>query len=207
MRVAFANAKTTPIFLTKILAYMLYIAHLELCSRSAYAMVCTPHFFFSLPKIEWLKAIFFFASKNWKIEDWKQSSLRRPSLAFHIFDISSRTISWIEVKLSRRHCSNINSELLISFRSDIQDGRHGGHLEILKTLPPKPKVQLGWNLVRGIVATWRFRIAKIVPFRCPRWPQWRPSWNSSNDIFSQTRSPIELKLDGWHHSDTEIQKC
>ena len=31
----------------------------------------------------------------------------RPSLAFHIFDISSRTISWIELKLSRRHCGNM----------------------------------------------------------------------------------------------------
>ena len=28
------------------------------------------------------------------------SSVRRPSLAFHIFDISSRFISWIELKLS-----------------------------------------------------------------------------------------------------------
>ena len=66
-------------------------------------------------------------------------------------------------------------------------------------------VGLSWNLVGGIVATWRFRIAKIVPFRCPRWPPWRPSWNSSNDISSQTVSPIELKLDRRHHSDTEIQ--
>ena len=53
----------------------------------------------------------------------------RPSLAFHSFDISSRTISWIELKLSRRHCG---------------------------------------------VATWRFRIAKTVPFLYPR--------NSSNDF-------------------------
>ena len=31
------------------------------------------------------------------------------------------------------------SELLKSFRSDIQDGRHGGHIEILQmTSPPKP---------------------------------------------------------------------
>ena len=32
-----------------------------------------------------------------------------------------------------------DSELLKLFRSDIQDGRHGGYLEILQTLsPPKP---------------------------------------------------------------------
>ena len=58
----------------------------------------------------------------------------------------------------------------------------------------------------GITVTQRFRIAKIVPFRYPRWPPWGPSWNSSNDI-SQTMSPIELKLDGRHHSVTKIQNC
>ena len=34
-------------------------------------------------------------------------SVVRPSLAFHIFDISSRTVSWIELKLSGRHCGNM----------------------------------------------------------------------------------------------------
>ena len=33
-----------------------------------------------------------------------------PSLAFHIFNISSRTISWIEPKLSGRHCGNMESQ-------------------------------------------------------------------------------------------------
>ena len=46
------------------------------------------------------------------------------------------------------------------FRSDIQVGRHGGHLEILQI-----------------------------------------------DISSQTVGWIEPKLDGKHHSDTEIQNC
>ena len=54
-----------------------YFAHLELCSRSAYAMACCP------------------------------SSVRRPSLAFHIFDISSRTISWVKLKLRGKHCGNM----------------------------------------------------------------------------------------------------
>ena len=31
----------------------------------------------------------------------------RPLLAFHIFDISSGTISWIELKLSGRHYGNM----------------------------------------------------------------------------------------------------
>ena len=61
-------------------------------------------------------------------------SVSRPSLAFPIIDISSRTINWIELKLSVRHC-----------------GRHGSHLE-----------------------TQKFRIAKILPFRYPRWLPWLP---------------------------------
>ena len=64
-------------------------------------------------------------------------------------------------------------------------------------------VGLSWNLVGGIVVTWRSRIAKILPFRYPRWP---PIWNSSNDI-SQAVSQIEPKLDGTVHSGTEIQNC
>ena len=116
-----------------------------------------------------------------------------------------------------------DSKLLKSFRSDVQDGRHGGHPEILQTTSPlKPYVRLSWNLMGGITVTqrfkiaksfhsdiqetwweasqwFRFKIAKIVPFRYP-------SWNLSN-ISSQTLSPIVLKLDGWHHSDTEIQNC
>ena len=31
----------------------------------------------------------------------------RPLLTFHIFDISSRAISWIELKLSGSHCGNM----------------------------------------------------------------------------------------------------
>ena len=56
----------------------------------------------------------------------------------------------------------------------------------------------------GITVTQRFKIAKIVPFRCPR--RW-PSWNNSNNICSQTLSQIELKPDGRHHSDTENKNC
>ena len=66
-------------------------------------------------------------------------------------------------------------------------------------------IRLSWNLMRSIGATQRFRIAKIVPFRYPRWLPWHPSWNSSNDISSQTVSRIEPKLDGRHHSDTDSE--
>ena len=55
-------------------------------SRSAHAMACCPL-------------------------SVRPSVVRRPSvhpaLAFSIFDISSRTISWIELKLSVRHCGNM----------------------------------------------------------------------------------------------------
>ena len=77
----------------------------------------------------------------------------------------------------------------------------GGHLEILQTTlllnPWKPYVRKSWNLLGGITVTQRFRIAKIILFRYPRW--W-PAWNSSNDISSQSLSQIESKLDGRHHS-------
>ena len=56
------------------------LAHLELCSRSAYAMACCP------------------------------SSICRPLLAFHIFNISSQTISWVELKLSEQHFGSMESQ-------------------------------------------------------------------------------------------------
>ena len=91
------------------------------------------------------------------------------------------------------------------FNSDIQDG---GHLEILQTTsPPKPYVRLSRNLMGGIGVAERFKIAKIVPFRYPRWLPWRPFWNSLNYISSQTVSWIEQKLDGRYRSDIEIQNC
>ena len=89
-----------------------------------------------------------------------------------------------------------DSELLKS----IQDGRHGGRLEILQTTSPlKPLVGRSQNLMGGITVTQRFRITNIVPFRYPV--------NSSNDIYSHSVSRIEPKLDGRHESDTDIQKC
>ena len=62
---------------------------------------------------------------------------------------------------------NRDSELLKSFRSGIQDGRHGGNLEILQTTSP-PK---------------------------------QPSWNSSNDISSQTVSPTDYGQQSWNSSN------
>ena len=42
----------------------------------------------------------------------------------------------------------------------LYDGQHGGHLESLQLLSaPEPLVGWSRNLVEGIGATWRFRIA------------------------------------------------
>ena len=59
---------------------------------------------------------------------------------------------------------------------EIQDGRHGRHLEnLFFAFTPKPKSQLTPNLVGGIGVTYRSKIAKIVPIGNPRWPPWPPS--------------------------------
>ena len=63
-------------------------------------------------------------------------------------------------------------------------------------------------------ATWRLRIAKIIPFTYQKWPCTKqPSWSSSNSIF-QTICPLGQSLDGRHqpikpklnslHSDTNV---
>ena len=95
-----------------------------------------------------------------------------------------------------------DSELLRLFRSNIQ----GGHLEILQTTKTVSWIEP--KLDGSITVTQKFRIAKIVPFRYPRWPPRQPSWNSSNDISFKTRlSQTEPKFYGRHWSDIEIQNC
>ena len=80
-------------------------------------------------------------------------------------------------------------ELLKWFCSDVQDGYHGSHLENLQiTSATERKVWLSLNM-GGIGVLWKFRIAKILLFQCPRWP---PSWNASNHFSSQTVSQVEL---------------
>ena len=78
---------------------------------------------------------------------------------FKRYILSNRKSDWAKTwwEASQWHR---DSKLLKPFRSGIQDGRHGGHLEILQT-----------------------------------------------NFSSQTESLIELKLDGRHYSDTEIQNC
>ena len=56
-------------------------------------------------------------------------------------DITSQTISQIEPKRREALDRYRDSELLKWFRSNIQDGYHGGHLEILQTTS-YPKIKL-----------------------------------------------------------------
>ena len=74
---------------------------------------------------------------------------RRPSLAFHIFDISDLVLDWTETCWKALWLHG-DSELLKSFRYDIQNGR-GGHIEILQTTSsPRSFVGLSGNLMGGI---------------------------------------------------------
>ena len=65
-------------------------------------------------------------------------------------------------------------------------------------------VLLGLNLMGDIGVLWKFRIAKNRSVPISKMAA-MASWNSSNHISSQTVSQIELKLDGRHQDDMEIQ--
>ena len=53
---------------------------------------------------------------------------------------------------------------------EIQDGRHGGHLEnLFFASSPEPKSQLTPNMVGSLGVTCRSKIAKIVQIGNPRW--------------------------------------
>ena len=81
----------------------------------------------------------------------------------------------------------VDQKQLKSCRSEIQDGRHGGHLEnLVFASSPEPKGQLTSNLLGSIGVTCRSKIAKIMPIGNPRWPPWPPSWKSIFRFFSWT---------------------
>ena len=71
------------------------------------------------------------------------------------------------------------------------------HVESLQLLSA-PEQYVGWsgNLMEGIGAAWRGRIAKMVPFWYPRWPPWQPSWKSSNHICSRTEVCLSWNMMG-----------
>ena len=72
-------------------------------------------------------------------------------------------------------------------QSDIQDGRHGCHLEnLFFASSPELKGQLTRNLVGSIGVTCRSKIAKIVPIVNPSWLPFRVC---SNDQAQLTGMP------------------
>ena len=98
---------------------------------------------------------------------------------FHFF-------SWNKGRLSWNFIGSIvvtsRSKQLKSFWSEIQESRHGCHLEIhFFASSPEPSGQLTQNLVGSIRITCWWKRAKTVPIRNPRWPPWPLSWKSILD--------------------------
>ena len=54
------------------------------------------------------------------------------------------------------------------------------------------------------MAIWRFRMAKMLPFKYPRWPP-RGGHLEMLQTISHKLCRIDWKLDGRHPSDIEIQ--
>ena len=115
-------------------------------------------------------------------------------------------VSLIELKLDGRYHSDTGIQLKL-FYSDIQDGHHGGLLEILQTTsPPKPYVRLSQKLMGGIIVT---HSELLTSFRSII----QDGQHGGNILKffkqhpSQTISQIEPKLDGRRRSDIEIQNC
>ena len=79
------------------------------------------------------------------------------------------------------------SKIAKIMQSDIQDGRHGSHLEnLFFASSPELKGQLTRNLVGSIGVTCRSKIAKIVPIVNPSWLPFRVC---SNDHAQLTGMP------------------
>ena len=98
-----------------------------------------------------------------------------------------------------RMCINNFSHFHHLHQNCIHDGCHRGHLISLQLLSATEQyVCWSRNLVEGIRAAWRYRIAKMVLFWYPRWPPWQSSWKYSNHVCSGMVGLIELKHDGRH---------
>ena len=84
-----------------------------------------------------------------------------------------------------------------SFQSEIQDGRHGCHLEnLFFASSPELKDQLSRNLVGIIEVTCRSKIAKIVPIGNTRWLPQLPSWKAILNFFSWIEGQLSWNLIG-----------
>ena len=60
-------------------------------------------------------------------------------------------------------------------RTDIQDGRNGGHHENLQTTSAPKRCQIEPKLDGRHLDDMQIRIVKVVPFQYPRWPLWWPA--------------------------------
>ena len=129
------------------------------------------------------------------------------SLAFHFFDISSRTISWIELKLRGCHCGNMKIQNCKN--RSIPISKMATMAAILKFFKRQllPKYKSEWAETWWEASQSHRDSELLKSFGSDIQDGLRPSWNSSDDISSQTLSRIEPKLDGRHQSDTEIQNC
>ena len=86
------------------------------------------------------------ASKHYRVPELLKSfysNIQDMATILKFFKAISQTVGWIEPKLDGKYWSNRDSELLKLLRSNIQDSRHGGHLEILQTTSP-PNSWLDW---------------------------------------------------------------
>ena len=94
----------------------------------------------------------------------------------------------MDSKHSRKHRGDLYiKKKQKSFRSEIQDGRYGGHLGNLSfASSPERKGHLTQNLVESIGVTCRSKIVKIVPIGNPRWPPWR---HLENQFFASSPEP------------------
>ena len=113
------------------------------------------------------------------------SVVRRAASTIVLKAYPSYTLSQLNWYLVDSIGVTCSSKKLKSFRSEIQDGRHGRQIEnLLFASSPEPKSQLTPNLLGSIGMTCRSKIAKIVPIGNPRCPPWQPSWKSIFRFFS-----------------------
>ena len=105
----------------------------------------------------------------------------------------------IDSKFSRNIGVTYRSKIAKDGLSEIQDGRHGGHLENL-FFASEPKGHLTPNLLGSIAETCRSKVAKIVPIENIGWAPWQPSWKSIFR-FSWTERPLDSKLGRKHFGD------
>ena len=95
---------------------------------------------------------------------FKNLFLRENYLTFGLF-VEAHFKSEFNRNLLRGTRETKKSILLKWFCSDIEDGSYGSHHEILQRAPLlEPHVLLNRNLIGGICATGRQRIAKIITF-------------------------------------------